>query len=241
MCKYLRAVHCNTNDFQTAKAVHADQDSLFDIFECIEAFFRRLDIYIEVAPNQGMMDTITAIMVEVLNFIGIATKEVQQSRTSKRFLYKYVPKFSLTKAFSEKYLKKLIEKNDIEDALKRLDRLTQEEARMAAAQLLKVTNTIDNRVGEIADNVLVVDNRVAGIDDMVAGIDERVTGVDDRVKDVDDKVKAVDVKLVAVIDGTQYIVNQSSKAVQLQMRLDGKESKEVIQQTANDLSRVKCS
>jgi hypothetical protein len=53
-------------------------------------------------------------------------------------------------------------KNDIEDALKRLDRLTQEEARMAAAQLLKVTNTIDNRVGEIADNVLVVDDRVAG-------------------------------------------------------------------------------
>jgi hypothetical protein len=44
-------------------------------------------------------------------------------------------------------------KNDIEDALKRLDRLTQEEARMAAAQLLKVTNTIDNRIGGIVDNV----------------------------------------------------------------------------------------
>jgi hypothetical protein len=50
-------------------------------------------------------------------------------------------------------------RNDIEDALKRLDRLTQEEARMAAAQLLKITNTIDNRVGGIADNMLVVDNR----------------------------------------------------------------------------------
>jgi hypothetical protein len=50
-------------------------------------------------------------------------------------------------AFSEKYLKKLIEKlignNDIEDALKRLDRLTQEEARMASAQLLEITNTIE--------------------------------------------------------------------------------------------------
>jgi archaellum component FlaC len=100
-------------------------------------------------------------------------------------------------------------KNDINDALKRLDRLTQEEARMAAAQLLKVTNTIDNRVEAIADNVLVVDNRVAGIDNSVAGVDERVAGVDDRVacvdnrvKDVDDKVKAVDHKLAAVIDGT---------------------------------------
>ena len=54
------------------------------MFERIEAFFRRLDIYIELAPNQEMMDTITAIMVEVLNFIGIATKEIKQSR--KRFL-----------------------------------------------------------------------------------------------------------------------------------------------------------
>jgi hypothetical protein len=89
-------------------------------------------------------------------------------------------------------------KNDIEDALKRLDRLTQEEARMAAAQLMKVTNTIDNRVGEIADNVLVVDNRVAGIDDRVAGVDERVAGVNDIVACVDDK-------LTAVMDGAQYI------------------------------------
>jgi hypothetical protein len=76
----------NTNDSQTAKAVRADQDALFEIFERMEAYFRRLDIYTEVTPNQGMMDTITAIMVEVLNFIGIATKEIKQGRTSERFL-----------------------------------------------------------------------------------------------------------------------------------------------------------
>jgi hypothetical protein len=59
-------------------------------------------------------------------------------------------KFPLIEPFSEKYLKKLIKKligyNDIEDALKRLDMLTQEEARMASAQLLKVANAIDDRV-----------------------------------------------------------------------------------------------
>ena len=95
-------------------------------------------------------------------------------------------------------MKKLIGINDIEDALKRLDRLTQEEARMASAQLLKVTNAIDSEVREIADNVIVVDDRVAGVDSRVAGVDEHVAGVDDRVKDVDDKV-------TAIIDGTQYI------------------------------------
>jgi hypothetical protein len=85
LLKYLRTVHRNTNVSQTAKAVRADQDALFEIFKRIEAFFRRLDIYTEVAPNQGMVDTITAIMVEVFNFIGIATKEIKQGRTSKRF------------------------------------------------------------------------------------------------------------------------------------------------------------
>ena len=74
---------------------------------------------------------------------------------------------------------------------------------MASAQLMMVTNTVNNEVREVADNVLVADIRAAGVDD-------RVAGVDDRLKDVDDKVKAVDDKLVAVIDGAQYISYLSS-------------------------------
>jgi len=199
--------------------------------------------------------------------------ESQQKKSDKaeRVSVSFTNKFPLTKPYSEKYLKKLIGKTDIEveDSLKRLDRLTQEEARMAAAQLLAVVNTIENEIGGIADNVLVVDNRVAGIDDRVAsvgecvagvdervvgvdervaGVDERVAGVDDRVacvddrvKDVDDKVKAVDDKLVVVLDGAQYIFGQSSKTVQLLTRPDGKKAKGVIQQTADGVNRMERS
>ena len=42
---------------------------------------------------------------------------------------------------------------EIEDALKRLDRLTREEALMAAAQILNLTHTIDNKVTGV-DNKL---------------------------------------------------------------------------------------
>jgi hypothetical protein len=52
----------------------------------------------------------------------------------------------------EKYLKKLIGKNEIEDALKRLDRLTNEEVRMVTAQVLEATHAVD-------DGVAVVINR----------------------------------------------------------------------------------
>jgi hypothetical protein len=73
-------------------------------------------------------------------------------------------KFPLIELFLEKYIKKVINKlvgnNEIEDALKRLDRLTQEEARMASAELLKITNAINGEVREITGNVLAVDDKL---------------------------------------------------------------------------------
>ena len=143
--------------------------------------------------------------------------------------------------FSEKNL--LIENNDIEDALKRLDRLTQdsEEARMASAQLLEITNAIDGEAKESPDNMFVVDDRVAGVNDRVAAVDDRVVCVDDHMKDVDSKGKVVDDKLVAVTDGAQYIFNHRKLLFNLLTLLDGKEPRGVIQQTTDDVDQVKCS
>ena len=75
---------------QAAKNVRASQDALFEIFERLEAFFQRLEIYTEATLDQKMADTVTKILAEVLNIIGIATKEIKQGRTSKSFLYKEV-------------------------------------------------------------------------------------------------------------------------------------------------------
>ena len=45
-------------------------------------FFRRLDIYTEVAPIQESLDVITAIMIEILNVLAIATEGIKQGRMS---------------------------------------------------------------------------------------------------------------------------------------------------------------
>jgi hypothetical protein len=66
--------------------VRASQDTLIDIFERMESFFQRLEIYTEVPPTPEMMDIIMKIMVEVLSILGIATKELRQGRTSKQTL-----------------------------------------------------------------------------------------------------------------------------------------------------------
>jgi hypothetical protein len=67
---------------QAVKDVNAAQEALIDIFERIENFFKRLETYTEVKPSEGMTDIIVKIMVEVLNILGIATKEIKQGRTS---------------------------------------------------------------------------------------------------------------------------------------------------------------
>ena len=63
--------------------IRASQDTLIDIFERMENFFKRLEIYTEVPPTPEMMDIIMKIMVEVLSILGLATKEVKQGRASK--------------------------------------------------------------------------------------------------------------------------------------------------------------
>jgi uncharacterized UPF0146 family protein len=67
---------------QAAKDVRGSQNTVLDIFERIEMFFRRLEVYTEVEPTPEMMDMMVQITAEVLSILGIATKELRQGRTS---------------------------------------------------------------------------------------------------------------------------------------------------------------
>jgi hypothetical protein len=75
-----------TSRYQAAKDVRAGQDTLIDIFERMENFFRRLEVYTEVTPTTEMMDIIMKIMVEVVTILGIATKEIRRGRMSELFM-----------------------------------------------------------------------------------------------------------------------------------------------------------
>ena len=54
---------------------------------------------------------------------------------------------------SERFGKKLIGRTEMEDALKKLDKLTHEEAWMGIAQNLKATHTVGESVRRVADRV----------------------------------------------------------------------------------------
>jgi hypothetical protein len=68
---------------QAAMDVRASQDTLIDIFERMESFFQRLEIYTRVSPPPEMIGIVVKIMVEVISILGIATKEMKQGRMSK--------------------------------------------------------------------------------------------------------------------------------------------------------------
>jgi hypothetical protein len=100
---------------------------------------------------------------------------------------------------SEKYFKKLVGNREIEDSLERLDKLTQEEARMASAEQLKMTHIVDGKVMGVDDRVRGIAGQVEGVrgdvQDVGNKVQDKVQDVDDRVQDIDSNVRAVDDKL----------------------------------------------
>ena len=76
----------------------------------------------------------------------------------------------MTERRSEKFAKKLIGRTRIEDALKRPDKLTQDEVRMATAQNLKVTHTVDKGVRDVVDTMVALDDKVTSINNEVAEV-----------------------------------------------------------------------
>jgi hypothetical protein len=82
--------HRNAYFSQAVKDIRASKDTLIDIFERMEMFFRRVEVYTEAQPTSGMMDIIIRIIVEVLSILGIATKDIKQSRLSQCSLYRYI-------------------------------------------------------------------------------------------------------------------------------------------------------
>ena len=63
--------------------MRANEDALFEVFERLEAFFQRLEIYAEAALDERMVDMVAEIMAEVLNILGITTNKIKQGRMSK--------------------------------------------------------------------------------------------------------------------------------------------------------------
>jgi len=134
----------NTPLFQAAIGVSSSYDALLELFGGVANFLQRLPIYPEkILLSSTMSDIIVQIMVEVLSVLALVTKQIKEGRLSKLLI---ACKPSLFEHSTEKFAKMLLGKRDVEAILQRLDRLTQEETRMAAAHNLRVTLEVFNKL-----------------------------------------------------------------------------------------------
>jgi len=109
--------------FSAAHGVSASYDALLELFDGIGNFLKCLHILTGISLTASMKDIVAKIMVELISILGLARKQIVQGRL-------------------KKFAKKLLGDNEIETILKRLDRLTREEARITAAQTLAVNETL---------------------------------------------------------------------------------------------------
>ena len=107
-------------------------------------------------------------------------------------------------------------RTDLEDGLKKLEALTNEEIAMASARLLKVTDTIDNKVTGVGEGVASVDEKVRAVGGEVQVVGRDVLAVEGEVQVVkaevqlvNDNVQAVDDKLQAIAEGGQCLFSKS--------------------------------
>ncbi len=76
----------NADILQAAKDVPASHHVLVDLFERIQFFLKRFGVHTQVSLTEYMVEIRVKIMTEVIAILSIATKEMQQSRTSRLFL-----------------------------------------------------------------------------------------------------------------------------------------------------------
>ncbi len=106
-CSFICVPFCrrfyNTDILQAAKDVLASHDALVDLFERIQFFLKRLGVHTQILPTKDMVEILVEIVAKVLSILSIATKVMQQSRTSELFLRDILNYPLTTLVFNQKH------------------------------------------------------------------------------------------------------------------------------------------
>ena len=126
-------------------------------------------------------------MAQVLSALALSTKEMQDGQISGciRSRYPFLAVYG-----TEKFLKKLAGKTDVEDALRRLDRLTNEENLLVAARTLGIVVRVDDNVTTINEVIQGVDGNVRATKELTHHMDQNIMTIKEAVCDVGVDVKS---------------------------------------------------
>ena len=144
------------------KDVIASYGALVHLFERIHFFLQRRYTAIPLTPEMTLL--LGKIMAQVLSVLALSTKEMKQRSISgsHHSIFSFMADYE-----TEKLVKRMAGRRDVEDALERLDILTKEENLMTAARNLEVTHRVDVNVMATQDKVTIIEEVIHDVDDNV--------------------------------------------------------------------------
>ncbi len=154
------------------KEIFTSYETLVNLFERTQIFLQRLNQYTTAPLTGEMTELLAKILAQVLSVLAFSTKAMKETRTSVFIRSKYS---FLVDHGTEMFMKRLVGKTDVENALQRLDMLTKEECLMTAARTLGVTRHID-------DNVMGIEKVIHDIRDDMNMIKEITFNPNDGLK-----------------------------------------------------------
>ena len=180
------------HSIQAVKDVIASYEMLINLFERTQYFLQRLSRYMTTSLTPEMTELLAKILAQVLSILAVSTNEMKDRRISVLVHFKT---FSSADYKTEKFMKRLIGKTEVEDGLQRLDMLTKEENLMTTACTLEVT-------GEIRRDMDVIKDDARDIKDYTHDIKDDTCDIKDDMRDVKDDTR--DIK-----EDTRNIVNDT--------------------------------
>jgi len=126
--------------------VVASRDTLTHLFEHIYHFLQRLKHYIGIPLTEESTELSGKIMVQLLSLLALSTKMMADKGISESI---HSISTLLVDSGSETFVKRLLGRTDVEDALLQLDLLTKEEGLMIGARNLAVMHHVDSVLRDV--------------------------------------------------------------------------------------------
>jgi len=185
---------------QAVKDAIASYQILIDIFERIQFFLQRLKNYTAVQLTPDLTMFFGKLMAQVLCILAFSTKVMKERRISG-----YIRLIHITVAdhVTEKFIKRLVGRRDVEDALQRLNILTQEESLMTTAATFQVTHQTHETVTEIKEVVRDVGGDTKATREIVQHVNQNVLTIKEAAYNTADGVERVRKDVRNVDDGVK--------------------------------------
>jgi methyl-accepting chemotaxis protein len=130
--------------------VIASYQVLINIFERIQLFLQRLKNYTAVQLTPDLTVFLGKLMAEILRILALSTKVMKERQISEFIRPLHT---TLADHDTEKFMKRLVGRTDVDDALQRLNLLTLEENLMTTAASFQAIHEVRETVTEIREVV----------------------------------------------------------------------------------------